>query len=125
MAKRGRPKIKITDEILADVEQMAAQGLTQQQIADSLGWHIDTLCVKKKAYTEFSEAIKKGKASGLKTITNNLFEQSGNGNVAATIFYLKNRDRDNWQDRVEVKTDQTINDISGRIKKRMDTVKKK
>jgi hypothetical protein len=119
----GRPKIKITEEILEEVEQLAAQGLTQEQIADSLGWHRDTLYAKKRAYSEFSDAIKRGKAKGLKVITNNLFDQSGKGNVAATIFYLKNRDPDNWKDKVEIKSDQTINNIDERIKKRMKKLK--
>lgn len=122
--KPGRPSYKITPELLSQVEQLAARGLAQYQIAATLGWSVETLCLKKRLYSEFSEAIKRGQAKGLAHVANNLFTQSDNGNVAATIFYLKNRDPENWKDRVEVKSDQTINNIDDRIKKRMEKLKK-
>ena len=43
------------------IQGMARDGLTQQQIADNLGINVDTLIEYKKKYTDFSEALKKGK----------------------------------------------------------------
>ena len=37
-------------------------------------------------------------AQGIGTITNALFDSAVKGSVPAQIFYLKNRDQDNWSD---------------------------
>lgn len=96
---RGRPPFVIDEAVLKKAETFAAQGLTQQQIADSLGIHIATLMRKKKEISELSEAIKRGEAKGLASITNALFQSARDGNVTAQIFYLKNRDPERWKDR--------------------------
>lgn len=46
---------------LKQVEAWSRDGLVQQQIADNLGISIDTLILYKKQYSEFSEALKRGK----------------------------------------------------------------
>lgn len=51
---------------------------------------------KQNEYTEFSEAIKKGRAEGLNQVSNALLEKATQGNVTAMIYYLKIRDRENW-----------------------------
>ena len=94
----GRPAFKITPEILEKTERLAAQGLTQVQISACLGIVPKTLIEKKRAYSEFSDAIKNGRAKGVGTITNALFESAVKGSVPAQIFYLKNRDQENWSD---------------------------
>ena len=81
------------------VESLAAQGLTKKQIAYSLGIGESTLYEKQKTNPEFLEAIKKGQAKGIGTITNALFQSGKGGNVTAQIFYLKNRQPDKWSDR--------------------------
>ena len=43
------------------IQGMARDGLTQQQIANNLGISIDTLIENKKKYSEFNDALKKGK----------------------------------------------------------------
>ena len=86
--KRTKPKIEID---LAKVEVMAANGLTQQQIADSLGISVSTLYGRKRESEEFEEAIKRGKAKGVAVVTNELMKQVKRGNVTAMIFFLKAR----------------------------------
>ena len=98
----ARPAIQITDEIITKAERLAAQGLTQEQIARCLGWNPATLYEKKKQFSEFSESIKKGQAKGLAEITNALFESAKGGNVTAQIFFLKNRDPESWRDKQAV-----------------------
>ena len=112
-SKVGRPAFKITEKIIKKAEKLAAGGRTQAQIASSLGIHIDTLCVKKNEYSEFSEAIKKGQAKSNATIENALYKSAKGGNVTAQIFYLKNRVKDDWKDRqeVEAKVDFSFSDI--------------
>jgi hypothetical protein len=45
------------------------------------------------------EAIKRGKAKGIVTITNALYEKAKEGDNTAMIFYLKNRA--GWRDKIE------------------------
>ena len=94
----GRPRFEITPEILQKTERLAAQGLTQVQISACLGIVQKTLIEKKRAFSEFSDAIKNGRAKGIGTITNALFDSAVKGSVPAQIFYLKNRDQENWSD---------------------------
>lgn len=95
--KRTKPKIEID---LAKVEVMAANGLTQQQIADSLGISVSTLYGRKRESEEFEEAIKRGKAKGVAVVTNELMKQVKRGNVTAMIFFLKARA--GWKEKNEV-----------------------
>ena len=101
--KRTKPKIEID---LAKVEVMAANGLTQQQIADSLGISVSTLYGRKRESEEFEEAIKRGKAKGVAVVTNELMKQVKSGNVTAMIFFLKARA--GWREKVEVSSDVRI-----------------
>ena len=79
---------------------MAANGLTQQQIADSLGISVSTLYGRKRESEEFEEAIKRGKAKGVALVTNELMKQVKSGNVTAMIFFLKARA--GWKEKNEV-----------------------
>jgi len=47
---------------------------------------------------ELKEAMYNGRAKGIATITNALFQKAKEGDNTAMIFYLKNRDPDNWED---------------------------
>lgn len=88
MKKRTKPKIEID---LKQVEALAANGLTQQQIADSLGISVDTLYSRKRENKDFQEAIKRGKAKGIAIVTNKLMGKIKNGNTTAIIFFLKSQ----------------------------------
>jgi len=105
----ARPPYKVTPELLQKIETLAAQGLTEKQICNVIGWCQDTLCRKKKIYSELSEAIKKGKDKGLAVITNALFDKAKGGDTTAQIFYLKNRAPEEWKDR----RDNTISSPDG------------
>jgi hypothetical protein len=100
--KTGRPQILINDEMIRRAEAYAAQGLTMPQIASVLGMSQTTLYDKKSKFSEFSDAIKRGKDKGIATITNALFNKARDGDNTAMIFYLKNQA--GWQDRVEKET---------------------
>lgn len=85
----GRPKWMPPD--LDKVEALAARGLTEEQIAHSLGVCYDTLNERKKELSEFAEAIKRGKNKGIAAVANKLYDNAQVGNVSAQIFYLKCR----------------------------------
>lgn len=91
----GRKKIEID---LAEVEKLAAIGLNEQQVADSLGISVTTLEDRKQNTLDFHDALKRGKAKGVAQVANNLFKQSKEGNVSAGIFFMKNRA--GWTDKI-------------------------
>ena len=101
----GRPRFEVTPEVLKEVEEMAGRGLTISQMASCLGISPATIYNKQSEYLEFLETIKKGKAIGLQKVTNALFENATveRDNVAI-IYYLNNRDKENWSNKHEVAT---------------------
>ena len=96
----GRPKIEITPELCQRAETLAAQGLTMEQIALTLGMGKTTLYDKQAKYPDFSNAIEEGKAKGIATISNALFQNAKGGDTQAQKYYLNNRDNQNWKDKV-------------------------
>ncbi len=97
---------------IAQVRQLAAQGMSEIQIAQALGVSPSTIDRRKRGDPDgFGCAIKEGRAAGIKAVTSSLFQAATDPdrpNVAAAQFYLKNRDRGNWSDRQE-------HDVSGHI----------
>ena len=71
------------------VEKLASQGLNKAQVAAMCGLGESQWYVREKEKPEISEAYKRGKAKGVLTISNALFEQAKSGNTTAQIFYLK------------------------------------
>ena len=89
MAKKvGRPKKVLSDEQIAQIEPLAAV-LTKAQMADFFGITEKTLREVESRQPKVFTAYKKGKASAIATVANNLVNQARNGNVTAAIFYLK------------------------------------
>jgi hypothetical protein len=81
-----KPKIQID---LKQVESLAANGLTQEQIASALGISETTLHQRKRDSADFAAAIKRGKAKGIAVVTNKLMESIKGGNMTGMIFFLK------------------------------------
>jgi DNA invertase Pin-like site-specific DNA recombinase len=84
----GRKRIQIDFE---EVERLAGQGLTNNEIAYALRIAPSTLYERQKESSEFSEAIKRGRAQGAREVSNALMEQCRQGNTAAIIWYEKTR----------------------------------
>lgn len=89
---------------LAQVERLASIGLTEEQIAQSLGISRSTITRRKRDDDAFGAALKAGRASGVAAVTNALFEAATGEkpNTSAQIFYLKNRA--GWRDKQEVES---------------------
>jgi len=101
--KVGRPRFEVTPEVCEQVENLAAQGLTVDQIALVLGVHKATLFDKQNEYSDFSDAIKRGRGKGIANVTNALYEKATvDKDNTAMIFYLKNRA--GWVDKQEVQS---------------------
>ncbi len=95
---------------LEKIEDLAAKGLTLEQIAAALSIDVRTLYNHRKKFRKVGEAINRGAANGIAMIANKLFEAAKNGNVTAQIFYLKGRA--GWRDQgpvVEINNHQNVN----------------
>jgi len=73
------------------VEDLACLGLTEQQIADSLGISRSTLSRRKADNDTFDTALRKGKAKAIVKVSSALMDEVEKGSLRAIIFYLKCR----------------------------------
>lgn len=77
---------------LNDVESLASKGLTEKQIAISLGVSRSTIQRRKHDSEAFDAAYRKGQTSGIKQVKNSLFESATHPdkpNVLAMKTYLE------------------------------------
>lgn len=99
------------------VKALAAQGLTMPQIASCLGVGRSTLYARMETDQDVLDAIKEGRAKGIATVTNALFQSAKGGNTTAQIFYLKNRDPGEWRDRRDHEISGELSvPLSGKVK---------
>ena len=101
--KRGRPRIKFTDEDLQKIHDGGKVGLTQQQLADSLGLSLSSVRRNLKNNELFEYHYKEGKSKAIKEVGNALYNNAVyENNIQAQIFFLKNRGEDGqWSDKIE------------------------
>lgn len=125
MARKGKYEYWISDDGLTLLEGWARDGLTDEQIAHNIGIRTSTLYEWKKRFSEFSEALKKGKEVIDRQVENALLKSAlgydfteeavtnqgevvelqkhEKPNTTALIFWLKNRKPSAWRDKQEVK----------------------
>ena len=87
------------------LEGWARDGLTYEQIAHNMGIDTSTLWDWRKANTTISNAIKKGREVVDYEVENALLKSALEGNTTAQIFWLKNRRKQQWRDKVEYSND--------------------
>lgn len=88
---------------LEELYKLGRMGLSEEQIATSLGISVDTMGRRKKDDPAFAETLKAAKQAGITAVTNALFDGATNADKPSTssqIFWLKNRA--GWSDRQEV-----------------------
>jgi len=101
--------------------RLAQAGLIDEQIAEEIGIHVDTLYEWRKVHPEFSEALKGGKATPddeveaalLRRAKGFKYTEHGKERVAlpdttACIFWLKNRRAGDWRDKRQHEVTETI-----------------
>lgn len=120
--KLGRKSLKTPDRIQKLLE-LAKQGKSEQEIANIIGVHIDTLALWKRNDVSLLMALKEGKYEADQLVEASLFKRalgmeyyeessSQNGpiilqkyalpDVRAAQYWLNNRQPKKWRDRVEM-----------------------
>ena len=99
---KTKPRIEID---FAKVEALASRGLTKQQIADALGVSQTTFYARQKESEEFEEAIKRGQAKGVASVSNKLYESAMRGEAWAVCFFLKTKGGYKETQKVEMTAD--------------------
>ena len=90
-----RQAVKMANKIefdLKDVESLASNGLTEKQIAISLGVSRSTIQRRKSDSEAFDAAYRKGQTSGIQKVKNSLFQAATHPdkpNVLAMKTYLE------------------------------------
>ena len=103
--KPGRKAINLDHN---EIERLAGMGLNERQICASLGINPSTL-TRKKHIKSIKQALEKGRAKAIAQVSSKLFDNAMEGKETSAIFFLKNRDPDNWKDRNILETNHTIN----------------
>lgn len=125
--KGGRPSL-YRPEYAEQAKKLCLLGATDQEMADFFGVALSTLNLWKLRHPEFSESLSEGKQVADARVVRSLYQQAVGyeqdevkifmpaGAVApvyapyrakiapsatAAIFWLKNRDKDNWRDRID------------------------
>ena len=99
---RKRKLASLTEEEYKQISLWSGDGLNESQIATLLNVNISTITREKKRNEQFAHAIKKGKYKAVQLVANKVFQNAMDGKETSAIFFLKNRDPDNWADRQEV-----------------------
>ena len=103
--KPGRKSINLDHN---EIERLAGMGLNERQICASLGINPSTL-TRKKHIKSIKNALEKGRAKAIAQVSSKLFNNAIEGKETSIIWFLKNRDPDNWKDRNILETNHTIN----------------
>lgn len=132
-----KPEEWLEPENLLLLEDWARQGLFDEQIAKNMGVSEATLYNYKKKYPKIKEALRKGKEVVDIEVENAMFKRAIGytitineqkvdkdgfvhdlkrdvhipGDVTAQIFWLKNRRKQQWRDKVEYEKTQGVQKI--------------
>lgn len=94
------------------LEGWARDGLTFEQIAHNIGINVTTLRDWRKKEPTISAILKKGREVVDYEVENALLKSALEGNTTAQIFWLKNRRKEQWREKVEIEKMGTIQKIS-------------
>lgn len=100
--KEGIKLANVKEIDLDKLYNLAKIGLSEEQIATSLGISASTVTRRKRDDEQFDRTLKAGKQAGIDAVTNALFQGATGDkpNTSAQIFFLKNRA--GWRDKTEV-----------------------
>lgn len=114
----------LEEDKLILLEGWARDGLTEEQIAKNMGIGRTTLYEWKQKEPNIANTIKKGKEVVDFEVENALLKNALDGNVTAQIFWLKNRKKNEWREKVEVENTNTKNGVMEDLVEALKDVKK-
>lgn len=106
------------------LEGWARSGLTDEQIAHNMGIGKTTFYDWKQKNPNFANALKKTKEVVDFEVENALFKNAMNGNVTAQIFWLKNRKKMQWRDKVINIENEEENNVLNNLVEALNNAKK-
>lgn len=83
------------------LEGWARDGLTYEQIANNMGIGLTTLKEWRQKEPTIQSTLKKGREVVDYEVENALLKNALDGNVTAQIFWLKNRKKEQWREKIE------------------------
>ena len=102
-----RKRVKIEDwetpQALLSLQSLAMRGLTQEQIAQTIGVPYRTFSRWKKKSAAIQKALATGLDAANAAVENALFLKAQNGDLGAICFWLKNRASDRWSEHPEIR----------------------
>ena len=114
MAK-GKYEYWLTDDGLTLLRDWARAGLTDEELTVEIGINRTTLYDWKRRFPDISDALKKGKRVVDAVAEERLLDLVEAGNIAAIIFWLKNRRPDLWTDKKVSEEENVPFEISVRV----------
>jgi len=106
------------------LEGWAREGLTNEQIANNIGINVKTLYDWKNKQSKICNALKKNREIVDFEVENALLKNAMNGNVTAQIFWLKNRKKLQWRDKVNIENEINENGVLSDLVEALNNAKK-
>jgi hypothetical protein len=113
----GRPS-EFKEEYVAEVAEMASNGLTDLEIAESIGVNRTTLWRWSQVHPELCNALKDSKQIADTRVEQSLYSKALGGDTTAMIFWLKNRKSKEWRDKTETEITGNLAEIIAAARKR-------
>lgn len=101
------------------LEGWARDGLTKEQIAHNIGIGRTTLYEWEQKEPNIANTLKRSREIVDFEVENALYKSAMSGNVTAQIFWLKNRRKEQWRDKVEYETN---NDDLNKVKELLSKI---
>ncbi len=103
-------KTKFKTEYIEQAYKLCLLGATDVQLAECFEVSVSTINTWKKRFEGFADALKRGKKFADADVAESLYRRACGSEKAlpdttACIFWLKNRQSQNWRDKREVKDD--------------------
>lgn len=96
----GRPS-KFKPAYCELAQNFCLLGATDADVARFLGIGLRTIQDWKVDHPEFAEAMNHGKDRADAKVVGALYKNAVGGNVTAQIFWLKNRRKEDWRDKID------------------------
>lgn len=100
----GRPS-KYNPDDLEHIHRLCLMGCTDEGLADFLDVSRRTIATWKKKYPEFLYTVRGGKQVADANVAFALYEKAIGGDTTAMMFWMKNRQPEQWRDQSHIKVE--------------------